>query len=194
MLDKIFGTKNNNSHIQESTNLPQLPLVTTLRLPVFCRDNKPFVFIKVMNNSEKYRLSVNPEFLKNYNLNFKILRDDSLNSFLSSLKPHCRGLIRKGVISETENDSFSNVSIYLRLPEREKLSIQKHTMLLEHDNNPGRTLIDKYQFLHEDKQTVIYIIERSYLGKRNVSITFVSENFKNIADFLDWYINNAFTI
>ena len=182
--------------MQEVNDLPQLPLVTTLRLPVFCRDNKPFVFIKVMNNSEKYRLSVNPEFLKNYNLNFKILRDESLNSFLNGLKSPYKGLIRKGVNNFDTNisDSFSNVSLYLKLPEKEKLSIQKHTMLLEHDNNPGRTLIDKYQFNHEDKQTIIYIIERSYFGKRNVSITFISEVFKNFNDFFEWYVQNAFSI
>ena len=64
---------------------PPIP-ITTLRLPIFCSENKPFIFVKVLNDSDKYRVSVNPEFLKNYNLKFKILRDESLDNFIRTLK------------------------------------------------------------------------------------------------------------
>lgn len=190
----------------EQDSIPKGPEVTTLRLPVFCRENKPFVFVKVMNHSEKYRISVNPEFLKNYSLNFKILRDQTLNNFMNNLKPEIKNIIKRGWVptnptnptnheTSSSDSSFTNVSIYLKLPEKDKFPIQKHTMLLEHDGEPGRTLIDKYQIIFTDdfqdgespKKNVLYIIERSYNGIRNVSITFISEQFPNLKEFLDVY-------
>lgn len=187
------------SHPTEQDYLPNGPEVTTLRLPVFCRENKPFIYIKVMNHSEKFRISVNPEFLKNYNLNFKILRDQTLTNFMNNLKPEIKNIIKRGWVhpnaSDTTDTNFTNVSIYLKLPEKDKFPIQKHTMLLEHDNEPGRTLIDKYQIIFTDdfeedeqpKKNVLYIIERSHNGIRNISITFISEQFQNIKDFLEAY-------
>lgn len=177
--------------------VPQnLPEITTLRLPIFCRENKPFIFIKVMDDSEKYRISVNPDFLKNYNLNFKILRDLSLDNFMSSLRPNLKNILKRGTMNEDPN-SISNVSIFLRLPEKEKFPIQKHTIVSERDNRPGRTLIDKYQIIFDPengsnaKKNVLYIIERNYKGLSNISITFVSEQFTNIYEFLEAYALNT---
>lgn len=159
--------------------------ITTLRLPIFCSDNKPFIFIKVLNDSEKYRISVNPDFLKNYNLKFKILRDHSLDNFISNLKGQISNSLKIGTNTGT------CVSMYLKLPDRNKALIQKHTIVLENDGVPGKTLIDKYQIQLstniDAERNIIYIIERIYNGERNTSITFISEEFENFYDFLNVY-------
>ena len=79
-LSKPFNP--NTKLLKNETEALEDKDITTLRVPIFCSENKPFVFIKVMNKSEKYRLSMNPEFLKSYSLNFKILRDQSLIDFI----------------------------------------------------------------------------------------------------------------
>ena len=99
------------SHDQVGSEDPLLEVpITTLRLPIFCSDNKPFIFIKVINDSDKYRISMNPDFLINYNLKFKILRDLTLNNFLSSLKGSVKNTIKIG------NGDDNTVKIFLKLP------------------------------------------------------------------------------
>ena len=169
------------SHDQVGSEDPLLEVpITTLRLPIFCSDNKPFIFIKVINDSDKYRISMNPDFLKNYNLKFKILRDLTLNNFLSSLKGSVKNTIKIG------NGDDNTVKIFLKLPNKEKTQISKHTIILENDGLPGRTIIDKYQITIEENgsRNVIYIIDRVFYGKRNSSIAFISEEYDNLLEFL----------
>lgn len=198
-LDDFIAT---GDFVLNDEDLLQKSIVTTLRLPIFCKENKPFIFIKVVNDSEKFRVSVNPEFLRNYNLNFKILRDVSLMGFIHNLKPEFQKLIRfNHSVSQNllanqfqEKDpnesleNFQNVSLFLRLPKKEFMQVQKHTILLENDDESGKTLIDKYLFSNDQNgQTVIYIIEREYQGIRNLSLSFISDTYKTIHDFLNWY-------
>lgn len=160
--------------------------ITTLRLPIFCSQNKPFIYLKVVNDNEKYRLSLNPEFLKNYNLHFKILRDQSLIdflkhlSFLFSSNGNINPLIKK------KNPSKNNSSIYLKLPSLDKqLRIDKHTIILENDNQPGKTIIDKYQIYGKNNdKTSIFIIDRYYGNLYNSSISFISEEYESFQDFI----------
>lgn len=191
MYNKIEPSEGSNSLNDDLSHK-----VTTLRLPIFCAENKPYIFIKVMNHSEKYRISVNSDFLKKYNLNFKILRDQSLINFMNGLKPSHRNILKKGVagVEVSDSDRISNTSIFLRLPEKEKFPILKNTILLENDGESGRTLIDKYQIVFDEKnkyntskKNIIYIIERSYKSTRNVSIAFISEEYQNINEFLEAY-------
>ena len=161
---------------------PPIP-ITTLRLPIFCSENKPFIFVKVLNDSDKYRVSVNPEFLKNYNLKFKILRDESLDNFIRTLKGPTKIALKIGQGNENA------VAYYLKLPSRKKAHIQKHTIVLENDGLPGKTIIDKYQIMIEPtgKRNIIYVIDRIYGLQRNSSITFISEEYDSLFDFLNEY-------
>ena len=158
---------------------PPIP-ITTLRLPIFCSENKPFIFVKVLNDSDKYRVSVNPEFLKNYNLKFKILRDESLDNFIRTLRGPTKLALKIGQGNENA------VAYYLKLPSRKKAHIQKHTIVLENDGLPGKTIIDKYQITIEENgsRNIIYIIDRVFYGKRNSSIAFISEEYDNLLEFL----------
>lgn len=166
--------------------------VTTLRLPIFCLENKPFVYIKVMNQNEKYRLSLNPDFLKNYSLNFKILRDQPLNDFLKWLQLTIQKekmenpLIRK--LDNNYPENKTQTSIYLKLPSKEQnVLINKHTVLLENDGRPGKTIIDKYQIVFpeiSDKRTILFIIDRNFKIHQNSSIAFISEEFETFQEFI----------
>ena len=205
-ISKIFnltGVKKPNK-IENEDQAPKNPTnqisesfqISTLRLPVFCRTNKPFMFIKVMNFSEKYRISVNPEFLKNYNLNFKILRDNPLSIFLKNLKPNQKLVLRApDIITDTikSENQKDQARIYLKLPDINKYPIQKFTIMLENDFFPGKTIIDKYEFSGSNqKRTTIYMIDRIYNNKINSSIAFISEEFtgnSGFNDFLDYYSN-----
>lgn len=178
----------------------KLENITTLRLPIFCSDNKPFIYIKVKNENEKYRVSMSPEFLKNYNLKFKILRDQSLKDFFKS-KP----LKEQNIITMKNYNQSSALdeksSIFIKLPIIQDLGpngvppkIQKHTIILENDGKPGKTLIDKYQFVFGEnrgqlkiKKTIIFLIDRIFNGQVNSSLTFISDEFNNIQEFLNEY-------
>lgn len=171
--------------------------VSTLRLPIFCRTNKPFMYIKVMNLSEKYRVSINSEFLKNYKLNFKILRDQSLESFLKNLKQSHKHILKyplSAPIIDAKSKEFTEpkdmARIYLKLPDKNAFHIQKFTIVLENDFAPGKTIIDKYEIQVADKRTTIYMIDRIYKEEINSSITFISEDFpgpNGFNDFLEVY-------
>lgn len=174
--------------------------ITTLRLPIFCSDNKPFIYIKVKNENEKYRVSMSPEFLKNYNLKFKILRDQSLKDFFKSKPLKEQNIITMKNYSQNSS-SDEKSSIYIKLPIIQELGpngvppkIQKHTIILENDGKPGKTLIDKYQFVFGEnrgqlkiKKTVIFLIDRIFDGQINSSLTFISDEFNNIQEFLNEY-------
>lgn len=168
--------------------------ITSLRLPVFCMMNKPFFYIKVTTDSEKYRVSLSPEFMKLYNLNFQILRDVSLEKLLTQLKKssNLNGIINKSLNPE----KFQSPSIFMKLPKKESFKVKKHTIILEEEHLPGITYIDKYEFHYsKDKNTTsktsIVIIDRVYNDSnecsRNASITFISDHYNNLIDFLDDY-------
>jgi hypothetical protein len=160
--------------------------ITTLRLPIFCNQNKPFIYLKVINDNEKYRLSLNPEFLKNYNLHFKILRDQSLIDFLKHISFLFNSNANINPIIKKKNPNKNNSSIYLKLPNLDKqLKIDKHTIILENDNQPGKTIIDKYQIYGKNnKKTSIFIIDRYYGNLYNSSISFISEEYESFQEFI----------
>lgn len=174
--------------------------ITTLRLPIFCSDNKPFIYIKVKNENEKYRVSMSPEFLKNYNLKFKILRDQSLKDFFKSKPLKEQNIItmknyNQSLVSDEKSSIFIKLPIIQDLgPNGVPPKIQKHTIILENDGKPGKTLIDKYQFVFGEnrgqlkiKKTVIFLIDRIFDGQVNSSLTFISDEFNNIQEFLNEY-------
>ena len=168
--------------------------ITSLRLPVFCMTNKPFVYIKVNTASEKYRVSLSPEFMKLYNLNFQIFRDISLEKILIQLKKssNLTGIVNKSLTPE----KFQSPSIFMKLPKKENFKVKKHTIVLEEEHQPGITYIDKYEFHNsigdiQIAKTAIFIIDRVYgegsEAYRNSSITFISEYYNSFLDFLDDY-------
>lgn len=166
--------------------------VTILRLPIFCSQNKPFIFLKIMDNDQRYRLSLNPEFLKIYNLNFKILRDQSLIDFikLNSLnfvnQEFKNPIVRRKASSNFKTSFKNNSEIFLKLPKLDtNLRIDKHTILLENDKSLGKTIIDKYQIIGKSgKRTCLFIIDRYFGDLYNTSISFISEEYSNFQEFL----------
>lgn len=195
-IKNIYQNKEGLGSSEISTSNRNLFEISTLRLPIFCRSNKPFVFLKVLNFSEKYRVSVSPDFLKKYNLNFKILRDVSLQNFLNNLKNHHKKILKFPEQEISENHKKDFAQIFLRLPNIDKLQVQKFTITLENDNAPGKTIIDKYEFYNLKKtkmRTTIFIIDRYYENRINSSISFISEEFlgsNGLMDFLDEYYSN----
>lgn len=168
--------------------------VTSLRLPIFCETNKPFLFIKIMNFSEKYRVSLNPDFLKKYNLGFKILRGQTLEDFLKNLSPKHKSVL-KFIEPNKNNNQNTRTNIYLKLPNKNSnLKINKHTIVLENEEfGDGKTIIDKYQFYKDSEKTTIFIIDRFFGTETNSSIAFISENnsgnnYNIVEEFLDEYI------
>lgn len=163
--------------------------ITSLRLPVFCMTNKPFVYIKVNTMSEKYRVSLSPEFMKLYNLNFQIFRDISLEKILTQLKknPNLNGIVNKSL----KPDQFQSPSIFMKLPKKESFKVKKHTVILEEEDLPGITYIDKYEFHRDGFKTSIFIIDRLYINSdnpdRNSSITFISDRYASFLSFLEDY-------
>ena len=198
--DKVFSKPfiPSKKLLNESKN-EELPIkdITTLRIPIFCTDNKPFVFIKVINTNEKYRLSMNPEFLKSYELNFKILRDQSLLDFIKWSTQFSKKNNREYPLIKKDLDSLNlknniQTNIYLKLPQKDKkIIINKHTLILENDGKPGKTLIDKYQIVFPErsinKRTILFIIDRNFENLQNSSITFISEDFETFQDFIAEY-------
>ena len=202
-VEKNHSGNSKENETSMKTELNQFQ-ISTLRLPIFCKTNKPFMYIKVMNFSEKYRVSINSEFLKNYELNFKILRDSSLTNFLKNLKSNQKHILKypltapisdENQITKNGKKEFTEpkdmARIYLKLPNKNTFQVQKFTIVLENDYAPGKTIIDKYEFMLEDnKRTSVYMIDRIYGEEVNSSITFISEGFpgpNGFSDFLEAY-------
>ena len=168
--------------------------INSLRLPIFCMTNKPFVYIKANTTSDKYRVSLSPEFMKIYNLNFQILRDISLDKLLSHLKKTqtLNGIVNKSLAP----GKFQSPSIFMKLPKKENFKVKKHTIIMEEEYLPGITYIDKYEFHHSHQsndgitntKTSIFIIDRVFgepeTANRNTSITFISDHYNTLTDFL----------
>ena len=140
---------------------------------------------------------MNPEFLKSYELNFKILRDQSLLDFIkwstqfSKKNNREYPLIKKDLDSSNLKNNIQT-NIYLKLPQKDKkIIINKHTLILENDGKPGKTLIDKYQIVFPErsinKRTILFIIDRNFEDLQNSSITFISEDFETFQDFIAEY-------
>lgn len=165
--------------------------INSLRLPIFCMTNKPFVYIKANTTSDKYRVSLSPEFMKIYNLNFQILRDISLDKLLSHLK---KTQTLNGIVNKSLNpEKFQSPSIFMKLPKKENFKVKKHTIIMEEEYLPGITYIDKYEFHYsidgeKNTKTSIFIIDRVFgepeTASRNTSITFVSDHYNTLTDFL----------
>lgn len=149
--------------------------LVTLRLPIFST-NKPYVYIRTAKDSEKYRISLSPEFLNQYKLNFKILRSDNLEKLLNGNHPNL-GYFQTGKLS-------------IKLPDINKLKVFKTTVILDTDEEDrDETLkIDKYIFMDEsgEEHTAVLIINREYHEEENLCLTFISKRFLKIKDLLDY--------
>lgn len=164
---------------QDYQELPQN--LISLRLPIFCGINKPYMFININTMNEKYRISLSPEFLKVYDLSFQIFRDESLNNLLSN-----QNIQNNKFLILSQKSEPKRTGLYLRLPKMNKLQISKQTMIFEDIlGEPDSIFImDKYHCEIDSKKTLIIISERYHSGKKNTSVTFISEKYKNISSFL----------
>jgi hypothetical protein len=160
----------------EPTNT-DLSEILSLRIPIF-NQNKPYVFFRINKKSDKYRLSLSPDFMKQYNLSFRIFRNSSLNSMLQT-------------IGETSHLNTNFGKLDFRLPKKEKQQVIKQTMIVDLNNDStDRLIIDKYTFLGKSltdihqEDTVVFITERNFGDKSNVCLAFISKKYLTINEFL----------
>lgn len=150
----------------------------SLRLPIF-NQNKPYLFLKISKDDNKYRMSLSPEFLKQYNLSFRIFRNVSLEELLNSLKETSR-----------LNTNFNKLDF--RLPKKEVQEVQKINFIIDlNDDNEDVLNVEKYTFLSSglknlQEETVVFITERTCKNHeaKNICLTFISKRFKSIEEFL----------
>lgn len=164
-------TQNQNDNMSE---------MLSLRLPIF-NQNKPYLFLKISKNTDKYRLSLSPDFLKQYNISFRIFRNNSLDTLIASL-------------SETSRLNTNFNKLDFRLPKKESQEVIKLNYIMDiNDNNQDIINIEKYTFMgREDREakeeTIIFVTERNCIidneAVTNICLTFVSKRFKTLEEFL----------
>lgn len=147
--------------------------LVTLRLPVFSL-NKPYIFFRASVDSEKYRISLSPEFLDKFNLTFRIFRASNLES----------------LIKDNPNLVYNQYEeLFLKLPDINKLKVQKTTVILDtdEDDNLECLKIDKYIFMENGvEHTALFINNRDYDSNKNFSIVFISNKYVKITDLLEY--------
>lgn len=150
--------------------------LVTLRLPVFS-SNKPYIFFRTSKDSEKYRISLSPEFLDKFNLTFRIFRAGSLELLLK----------------DNSNLIYNQFEeLFLKLPDINKLKVQKTSVILDtdEDDNLECLKIDKYIFIEDNlEHTAVFISNRDYDNVKNYSIVFISNKYVKINDLLEYLRN-----
>lgn len=170
-------------HKTQNQNDNGVSEMLSLRLPIF-NQNKPYLFLKISKNTDKYRLSLSPDFLKQYNISFRIFRNNSLDTLIASL-------------SETSRLNTNFNKLDFRLPKKESQEVIKLNYIMDiNDDNQDIINIEKYTFMgREDREareakeeTIIFVTERNCIidneAVTNICLTFVSKRFKTLEEFL----------
>ena len=164
-------------HKTQNQNDNGVSEMLSLRLPIF-NQNKPYLFLKISKNTDKYRLSLSPDFLKQYNISFRIFRNNSLDTLIASL-------------SETSRLNTNFNKLDFRLPKKESQEVIKLNYIMDiNDDNQDIINIEKYTFIDREakEETIIFVTERNCIidnkAVTNICLTFVSKRFKTLEEFL----------
>lgn len=164
-------------HKTQNQNDNGVSEMLSLRLPIF-NQNKPYLFLKISKNTDKYRLSLSPDFLKQYNISFRIFRNNSLDTLIASL-------------SETSRLNTNFNKLDFRLPKKESQEVIKLNYIMDiNDDNQDIINIEKYTFMGKEakEETIIFVTERNCIidneAVTNICLTFVSKRFKTLEEFL----------
>lgn len=147
--------------------------VLSLRLPIF-NQNKPYLFLKISKDTDKYRLSLSPDFLKQYNLSFRIFRNKSLDELIKNLDQTSR-----------LNTNFNKLDF--RLPKKELQEVIKLNFIMDlKDDGTDVINLEKYIFMSKTnvEETVVFISERITNGITNLCLSFISKKYKSLEEFL----------
>jgi hypothetical protein len=154
-----------------------------IRVQLFHEPN-PFIYIQHDLDSKRYRVSTNYQYLNTeYNLKIQFIRNFGQYDLETLINNPLIEILKHPSKSQNE----LTYSVYFKTKQYQELEF-KNSITNETNNISNNLKIFKYIYgsVNNNNRTSVIIFNKKFGNDSNYSMLFVSEQFANVIDFLNY--------